>query len=333
MVGGMEKVSFSLAQELSKKTNLTVLSWGKSQKYLPFVLPYFLFKAAYIISTKKIDHVHLGDALLSPLGLVLKRTFNIRTSVTVHGLDITFKFRPYQFIVPRCLSLMDSVICISNATLEECKKRGVPTKKCTIIPWGVDSIEYRMNFTRIDLESFLKANIRNKKVIITVGRLVERKGVYWFIKSVFPKLSSNFIYLVVGTGEEYANIKNLINDLNLNNRVFMLGRVSDSNLKLIYNTSDIFIMPNIKVKDDIEGFGIVAIEASSAGLPVIASKLEGITEAVIPFKNGLLVNPEQKEEFVNAISNLKMDKKKIADFTKENFSWPVIGQRYINIFR
>src|SRR5690606_24673528 len=105
--GGMEKVSFSLVQEFKKNTNLNLISWGRSQKYLPVVLPYFLIKSIYLITTKKIDRIHLGDALLSPIGVLLSKTFNIPISVTVHGLDITYQLTPYQFLIPKCLAQLD----------------------------------------------------------------------------------------------------------------------------------------------------------------------------------------------------------------------------------
>ena len=109
-----------------------------------------------------------------------------------------------------------------------------------------------------------------------VGRLVERKGIYWFIKNVFPKLDKNYIFLIMGKGQEELKIKELIKSLKLQDRIIMLGRAPDDLKRLLYNASDIFIMPNIPVEGDMEGFGTVTIEAASCGLPVITSNLEGI---------------------------------------------------------
>src|SRR5260221_5863232 len=152
MVGSMEKTSYALAQELSKRVDTSLITWGKSQKYLPLVLPIFLIKALYIIPTKKITHVHIGDALLSPIGWLLKKMYKVNISITIHGLDIIFSFPGYQLLIPNTVSHYDSVICVSNATLLECTKRGIPEKLCIVIPWGVYPEEWKVNATRNDLE-------------------------------------------------------------------------------------------------------------------------------------------------------------------------------------
>jgi glycosyltransferase involved in cell wall biosynthesis len=335
MVGGMEKVNLALSQELSKSVDTTLITWGRSQKYLPIVLPYFFFKAIFLIPGKKIDHIHLGDGLLSPLGLILKKIFGIKTTVTAHGLDIVFKFPAYQYIVPKCLSKLDKIICVSSSTKDECIKRGVPRSKCSVIPWGVYPNEFKMQATRKDLERVAGLKLANKKIIITVGRLVKRKGVYWFIKNVFVKLDKNFIYLVIGEGSEKEKINELIKSLHLEDRVHLLGRISDKSLKIIYNTSDCFVMPNIKVGNDVEGFGIVAIEASSTGLPVIASNTEGIKEAIKNDQNGYLIKPESNEwkKKIELVSNSGLlQRKQVSSWTQRNYSWESVRDLYIRAF-
>src|SRR5437867_1040658 len=187
MVGGMEQLSFALAKEFSQQVHTTLITWGKSQKYLPYFICIAFFKALYLIPRKKIDHLHIGDGLLSPLGLLLKKIFGIKTTITIAGLDITFTFPGYQFIIPKCIARMDKVICISNATLKECIKRGIPKEKCIMIPCGVYPEALSVQADRSDLEQILGKKIASKKVMITVGRLVKRKGVYWFVQHVFPK--------------------------------------------------------------------------------------------------------------------------------------------------
>lgn len=336
MVGGMERLSFALAKEFSAQTSTTLIAWNKSQKFLPFVIFFLLFKSLYLIPLKKINHIHIGDGLLSPIGLLLKIIFNIRTTITIAGLDVTFNFPGYQFLIPKCISRLDKVICISNATLNECVKRGISKKKCVVIPCGVYPEEFRIKATKEDLEKIVGKKLKNKKVVITVGRLVKRKGVYWFIKNVFPNLSKNTIYLVVGEGEEKERLEQLIKDFKLEERILLLGKVSNKNLKIIYNTTDIFVMPNINIPGTIEGFGIVALEASSAGLPVIASDTEGISAAISDGKNGYLLPPEKPGEWQMKIKEVLSQNQKIKDkfkkWTKNNYSWQEIGKTYLGYF-
>ncbi len=330
-VGGMEQLSAALAIEFSNLADTTVISWGGSQIYLPFFLMSAFIKSLYLIPSKKITHIHLGDALLSPLGLFLKFIFSVKSSVTVHGLDITYRLPIYQLIIPKAANKLDKIICVSLATKKECIKRGIEQNKCAVIPNGIYPSNFKINANKKDLENIIGVSLDNKKVMVTVGRLVKRKGVYWFIKNVVPCLPKNYLYLVVGEGPEKEKIIEIINKLNLHGSVLILGRIPDHELSTIYSTTDIFIMPNIKVKGDIEGFGIVALEATSYGLPVVASDLEGIKDAVIDRKNGILVHPEDKEEFIKAITKTVkiLDKKSIKDFTIKNYSWHKIAKEYI----
>lgn len=333
MVGGMEKLSYALAKEFSEQTETTLITWGKSQKYLPYFIVMAFIKSLYLIPIKKIDHIHIGDGLLSPLGLALKTLFGIKTTITIAGLDITFDFPGYQLIVPRCVAKLDKVICISSSTRDECINRSIQKEKCVVIPCGVYPEDWRVKAKRKDLEKIVGMTVTNKKVLITVGRLVKRKGVYWFIENVMPKLDKDVMYLVIGDGPEREWIIDLVKSLFLQDRVFLLGKVSDKKLKIIYNTADLFIMPNIHVDNNIEGFGIVAIEASSAGLPVIASDMEGISSAVMNGRTGRLVESMRPRQFVNAINNTDdFKRQEVSRTTKKNYSWNKIGEEYINEF-
>ncbi len=336
-VGGMQRLSFELAAELSKHTPTTVIAWGRSQRQLPYFLPYAFFKAAYLIQRGKVDHVHLGDGLLAPMGFLLKCLFRKSTTCTVAGLDITFKSRLYQLVVPRCLARLDKITCISNATMRECLQRGVPKHKCTVIPIGVHADTFQIEARREDLEGMVGRVLGNRLVIVTAGRLVKRKGVSWFIENVVPVLTPDLLYLVVGDGPERTRIEQIIESLRLQDRVMLLGKVSDHDLKVIYNTADMFIMPNIPVAGDIEGFGIVALEAASAGLPVIASDLEGIRDAVLDGQTGCLVTPQSVSAFEVAIKKHvgigAQGRQGIRQAVERSYSWPAIGARYMVALR
>ncbi|MDD5639053.1 MAG: glycosyltransferase family 4 protein, partial [Candidatus Pacebacteria bacterium] len=305
------------------------------KKFLPIFLPYSFFKAIYLIKKNKIEYLHLSDALLSPIGFWLKELTGVLVSTNVHGLDLTFDSNLYQTIIPFYLKKIDLIICNSRATKQECLKRGVDPKKCAIIPCGVNPEEFRVENqnkvrknTRALLSKQLSLNLEDKKILLTVGRLVKRKGHQWFIANVMPKLPKDTIYLIAGDGEEKENIAQTITKLGLEKRVFLLGRISDDLKKDLYNSSDLFIMPNINIKGDMEGFGIVAIEAGSAGLETIASNTEGIRDAIINGKTGWLVKTGNTEAFVEKINNEKLSEKTVRETVLKNFSWDEIAQRY-----
>ncbi len=115
----------------------------------------------------------------------------------------------------------------------------------------------------------------------------------------------------------------------------MLGEVKDQILKMLYNASDLLIMPNIPVKGDIEGLGFVALEANSASLSVVASKLEGIKDAVEDGKNGFLIEPYDIQGFIDVIVTLLEDdggRAKIGrdarKYVLENYSCEKIAGKY-----
>ncbi|MEK7570949.1 MAG: glycosyltransferase family 4 protein [Patescibacteria group bacterium] len=334
MVGGMESMSAALAKEFTKQVPTTVISWGKSQKYLPYFIFVAFIRSCIIIPTQKITHIHIGDGLLAPLGLLLKYFFSTKASISIAGLDITFTFPGYQLIIPRAVAKLDRIICISNATLAECLKRDIPQEKCVVIPCGIYADDWKKQASREDLTNIITHDVSKKKVIVTVGRLVKRKGVLWFLEQVFPHLQSNVLYLIIGDGPERRNIQEYIAKMRIQKRVFLLGKVSDENLKIIYNTADVFVMPNIIIPGTIEGFGIVAIEASAAGLPVVASNCEGIQDAVIPGKTGVLVDAMDNRTFVETINHLpQFTKEHIRQETKAHYSWNAIGKNYISNFQ
>src|SRR3989344_1950045 len=150
-----------------------------------------------------------------------------------------------------------------------------------------------------------------------------------------PKLDKKFVYLIIGgygnmsKGNELEEYKKLAVKKNIGDSVFLLGKSSDRVLKFAYNSADIFIMPNIKVEGDVEGFGMVAIEASSCGVPVVASNIEGIIDAVKDGKNGYLVESGNVMEFIKILSkdvDLKRKGKGFKEYTKENYSWKKISE-------
>jgi len=342
-IGGMQKLSYQLTTEIGKLTEAFIISWGRSQVWLPFFLPYALLKAMVIILRKKIELVHLGDPVLSPLGVILKSVFRLPMVVNVHGLDITFPNRFYQFVVPKCLRQMDKLICISAQTREECLKWGIPAKQCTVIPIGIEVNDYHPTLEeRRRVEALIGKSTDDTKILLTVGRLVKRKGVAPFIAQMLPQIIQahpDVHYLVVGEGPERSSIEAQVRASGLGDKVSVLGRVDSRTLRTIYHLSDIFVMPNIPVKDDFEGFGVVALEACAAGLCVVASKLEGIQDAVIHGQNGFLIPPDDIDGYVETILNLLEDEQerkrcgnRARDFVLRNYNWEEVLHQYLEVF-
>lgn len=341
--GGLETAAYYLHSYFTKYADVMLLKWGGPRKFLFFVLPCFLVRAFLILSTKRIDIIYLNEGLLSFLGFFLE-PFRVPIVVTINGLDITYKNKIYQSIIPKCISRVDRIVCISRAAKSACLEKGIPENKIRIIPDGIED-EFYIDKDRTELKEKLinkfKFNLSDKKILFSAGRLVERKGIHWFIDRVMPILIEDyreFIYIIAGDGPMRRHIEDIILKKNLKRWVMFLGKVDDELLRLLYNISDIFIMPNISVEGDMEGFGIVALEAASCKIPVVASNLEGIKDAIVDKENGYLIPPGDANAYFDKIKSilLKDDKKfkeRVRTFTKENYNWGKVVYQYFSEFK
>ena len=331
-VGGLENYSYELIRQFEQYTSCKKITLAKKKIHLLWFYPYCLFKAILLVKSRSIPFVHLCDGVLSPIGWVLKCVTNTRVSVTIHGLDITYHNFFYQKIVPWFIRKLDRVICPSRSTSSECIKRGIGPGKIEVIPNGVryESLQIKRDKTNLrnDLEKIVGISLERKKVLVTVGRLIKRKGVAWFVDNVMTRLNNHYVYLVVGEGPEKEKIEQLQKSLGLENRLFALGAVTDTVRNLIYHASDLFIMPNISIDDDIEGFGIVAVEAGAVGLPVVGSDVQGIRDAVIEGETGYLVPERDTEGFVNAIMYMDLKKEAVQSSVQERYDWHKVFLKY-----
>src|SRR3989344_3955720 len=233
----------------------------------------------------------------------------------------------------------DYFISISKAVADVAVSKGIPREKIKVITPGMNPHEFDMKegggraALRKKLEDKIGISLGNKKILLTSGRLVKRKGVEWFVSNVIPKISKDYVYLISGEGEEGENIRKSIEKNKLEERVFMLGRTSHELLKLLYNASDVFVMPNIHVEGDMEGFGIVIIEANSVGIPVVASKIEGIKDVIIEGKTGYFAKEKDINDFTKKIKMVeKLDKIKMIKLVNEKFNWDVIGKEFVGVW-
>jgi glycosyltransferase involved in cell wall biosynthesis len=333
-VGGLEAYSYNLISEFERRFKTFKLTLSRSNGHLVWFLPYCFLAALYHIWAHRISHVHLCDAMLSPIGLLLKILTGVRMSTSVAGLDITYDHFLYQMLVPRCVNKMNSVICISKATRNECTARGVHPGRCCVIPVGIRLTDATVRLSRREsqrrLEARISSSLKGKKLLVTVGRLVKRKGVAWFVEHVMPALDEAFLYVIVGDGPDRATIIDLIRAKGLSRRTFLLGQLSDDLRDLVLGAADLFVMPNIPIAGDIEGFGIVALEAGMAGLPVIASDMQGIRDAVIQGQTGFLVEACNPEAFIQKINTINLEPQTIRRIVTETFAWPRIAERYFD---
>jgi phosphatidylinositol alpha-1,6-mannosyltransferase len=253
----------------------------------------------------------------SPCGIVsflLSHFVGIRYFVFAHGLDILEPWRSefYQRWMTRVLRRSERILPVSCFTAEAIQGLGISAERISVVPNGIQPEKWRENPDSSRLAAQL--GITNKTVLLTVSRLVKRKGHDTVIGAV-NQLTSEFpelVYVIVGEGPEKERLQNLARNLRMEDRVLFAGFVKEEVLPAYYALCDLFVLTPVEILDagDVEGFGIVYLEANAMGKAVIGSRSGGIQDAVIHGKTGLLVAPGETESLAEAI-RLLLQKKRL----------------------
>lgn len=260
------------------------LSWLLSRM---FRIPHYIFTYAYGWEIDRRIRKKTPKGILRALIQILKSNIAIKKS--------------------------DKVYCLGPAVRELIiKKTGIPYSKIELSPPGIsDEFLKRANEKISDFPSpDLKKRLKDKRIIFTLARLVERKGIDMILQAL-PKVKekfSNVFYIIGGDGPYREYLEELMRNLNLKNDVLFTGFISEEEKHFYYSRAEIFVMPNRELPGELEGFGIVFLEANAYRKPVIAGNSGGAVDAVLNGKTGLLVNPFDAVEIANAIIYLLENK-------------------------
>lgn len=246
------------------------------------------------------------------IALLLKRLLGIPLVVFAHGNEL-LKLSIKQWNKPRlCLEKADQVIAISRYTRSLLRDIGIPDEKVSVVLQGVDPGLFFPISQEEVAAAKAKYGVKGKKVLLTTGGLLRRKGQDRVIEALPRVLRKHpdLVYLIAGEGKDEPAYRKLADKLGLGEQVRFLGRIpTTGDLRELYNICDIFIMPSrldLEARS-VENFGITFIEAGACGKPVIGGRSGGIPEAIIDGVTGLLVDPESVEEIAGAVLSLLAD--------------------------
>ena len=165
----------------------------------------------------------------------------------------------------------------------------------------------------MDLERFKRSRgnrtiippyIRDRKLVLSVSRLVERKGLEFLIRAVPLVIRDvpDAHFIIIGTGPLADKLKRLASALDLDDVIDFMGEIPPEQLALYYQASDLFALPcRTMPNGDTEGFGLVFLEANACGLPVVAGRAGGTVEAVVDGETGLIVDGSDPSNIASAI--------------------------------
>jgi phosphatidyl-myo-inositol dimannoside synthase len=306
-------------------------------KWLPAF--WYLYK---VVKKEKIKNVLVGQGL--PLGIVaycLSKILKFDYYIIFHGLDIvtTKKIKRKRFLMEKIFTKVKGVIANSEFTKREILEMGLNENKIKVLYACPHFKPPAKNNIKEDI--IKKYNLENKKILLSVGRAVERKGFDRVIKAMEKVVNKDekVVYLLAGGKGVYTEqLKNLIKNSLVKDNIIFLEETVDEEVKALYDLCAVFIMPSRQIGSDVEGFGIVYLEANLFGKPVIGGRSGGAVEAVVDNKTGLVVDPENISEISEAILKLIKNPdlaKKLGEEgrtrAEQEFTWDKQVQKLKNI--
>jgi len=365
-VGGIERVVYEQNKRLlQKRFELMVLTnrIGTAKQYsydgirvrcydslsigfrlgIPYPVPNVTSYKAFLESVKSSDliHAHGHPYLSSFVAAKLAKRYAKPFVLTQHNTFIKYgNFwdtveRLNDFAVGKAvLKEADKIIVVSNATMRYVLSLGADPEKIELLYNGVD-LERFKPLTGVKDAVREKIGIsKNAVVVITVRRLVYKNGVDTLIDSAKIAIKKNprLVFLAVGEGPDFAEVKARIEQLGIGSNFRLMGFVSDEDLPLYYNAADFFVLPSKSG----EGLPLVALEAMACGLPVIATKVGGISEIMME-DYGKIVPPDNPDALAEAVlefshRELSALKNGLRSRIEQKFSWDKNVERLVKIY-
>ena len=293
-----------------------------------------------LIKKHNVEILWAGDLLPSgTVTYIVHKLFKTPYFVSLHGLDIidSQKKLRKRKLVKKILNNAKFITVNSQCTKNLLKDIVKDQNKIKIIYPGIS--EKFTTIENIKLNKIKdKYKLEGKKIILTTGRLVHRKNQQLVI-DLFRELLEiipNLNYLIIGDGPQKKDYNLKIKAYGLEDNIKILSNIENDEIPYFYKLSDIFVMVSKTSSDDIEGFGIVYLEAGIFSKPVIASTQGGSKEAVLENETGLLIKENDPEALKDAIIKLLKDKKlanKLGNNAqrriKEKFLWKDISKKLI----
>lgn len=271
----------------------------------------------------------------------LSRLFNKKVISWAHGNE--FLVRSQFSLKTYFLKNLDKVILANHKIKNLIKKiHNINEKDTALIHYGLILKDYELNITKEQLREELNIS-KESFVLLSVGRHVSRKKFDLVIRAIneIQKKNPDFDikYYLIGDGPETLNLKKLTKNLRLEKQVFFLGLVDNFMRNKYYKLSDVFLMPSIKERESIEGFGIVFLEANYYNVPVIGTPSGGIAEAIENMKNGIFVKPNDEKDLADKILFLYKNRDKRLEMgiyghnrVVHKYNWEIIINEYTKLF-
>lgn len=304
-----------------------------------------------IVRERGIEHIHCGRCLPEGfVALLFNKLDGIPFSCYVHGEDANavssgvadgvLSSRQLRWMTRQVLSSVSSIIANSHNSARIAREQwGLPANRVQLLHPGCD--------TNYFVLAAHDANVRqalgwgDRPVLLTVGRLQKRKGHDIVIRALTQVRDAipDVLFAIVGSGEESEPLKQLVAAEGQQNHVLFHGKLADEQLRQAYQQADLFVLANRQIGTDIEGFGMVLLEAQACGTPVLAGDSGGTAETMSLGETGEVVNCDSPDELAVRLVRLLLDRDELARraansraWVVEHFDWEALGQQAERMF-
>lgn len=357
LVGGMERLNWHIADELSRRAQVQAIGPQDSAALGPDNVDVieaplrplwrFLLTSAWqairCARQQRPTLVLAGSGLTAPAAWLAARATGARAAVYVHGLDVAVRHPLYRVFWHPVLRRMDVVIANSRATAELVRGIGLTEEKIHIVPPGV-SLPVAPQPPEA-LGAFRERHgLSDCRLLLSIGRLTERKGLREFVRDVLPAVVRQVpdaLLVVIGDAPTASllagvqtrdSIQAVADAAGVGAHLRFLGVITDpQSLACAYESAAVHVFPVRQLAGDPEGFGMVAIEAAAHGLPTAAFATGGIVDAVAEGQSGHLVPPGDYPALSQAILHILDDGKPRWQVCTQRFAsgfaWPVLGEK------
>lgn len=297
-----------------------------------------------LLRSERVEMIHCGRCLPEGMmALVLKWRYGVPYLCYVHGEDVTTAIcsREYSWMLRRVLSNAEFLIANSQNTQRVLHDQwDMPAQRVCVLHPGVDT-DY---FSPAEDDGTLRERLGwgDRPVILTVGRLQKRKGHDMMIRALnaIRRSVPDVLYVVAGAGEERPALDALVASEGAAEHVHFFGEISDADLLECYRQCDLFVLPNRQVGKDIEGFGMVLLEAQACGKAVVAGASGGTAETMRIPETGAVVCCDGPDQLARLVSELLSDRPRLQrmgeaarEWVVSRFDWKVLTHQAEQVFR
>ncbi len=331
----LRSAEFDLGHDLRvNRVPMNLPSWGI--RSLGGIKGYWraLREIRRIVKRDRITQLHCGACLPDGwLGYLCRRFFGVPYLVYMHGEELCYAGSSHElgWMCRKVLLAAEFIVANSqNTRTILLEKWGVPENKIQVLTPGVDCERFHPREPDAELRRDL--GWQDRLVILTVGRLQKRKGHDALIRAL-PLVREHVpqvLYSIAGGGEERERLEKLVAELDLRGFVQFRGETTDEELIACYQQCDLFALPNRRIGEDLEGFGMVLVEAQACGKPVIAGNSGGTGETMRIPDTGLTLNCDETARLSECLSGLLLDSK---TRLKMGQSVRAMGQRTFRLAR